>query len=138
LTPDTDVERVTTSASYHYGWKRNNWQTTFAWGRNIQHPGEDLDGFLLESLVNFYETHTIFARAERVEKDELFPPGDPREGKTFTVNKISLGYIYDLPKWMHVKLGIGGLGSVHALPSSLTSAYGNTPLSFMLFVRAKL
>jgi len=138
LTAGTDVERVTASVSYHYAWKENNWQTTFAWGRNIQHPGPDLDGFLLESLVNFQETHTVFGRAENVQKDELFPPGDPRDGEVFRVTKISLGYIYDFPKWQHVRFGLGGLGSVHVLPQSLTSTYGDTPLSFMLFVRAKL
>lgn len=138
LDPDRDVERLTASVSYHHSWGDNNWQTTFAWGRNIQHPGPDLDGFLLESLVNFHETHTVFARAERVTKDELFPPGDPRDGQEFTVNKFSLGYIYDFPKWKHMRLGVGGSGSVHILPSSLNSTYGGTPLSFMLFVRVKL
>jgi hypothetical protein len=138
LEADTDVERVTVSVSYHHAWNDNNWQTTFAWGRNIQHPGPDLDGFLLESLVNFQETHTVFGRAENVQKDELFSPGDPRKGDVFRVTKISAGYIYDFPKWQHVRFGLGGLGSVHILPSSLTSTYGDTPLSFMLFVRAKL
>jgi hypothetical protein len=37
------------------------------------------DAGLLESVVIFRETHTIFGRAEIVEKEELFPPGDPRE-----------------------------------------------------------
>lgn len=138
LEPDRDVDRVTASVSYHYAWSENNWQTTFAWGRNIQHPGPNLDGYLLESLVNFRERHTVFARAERVEKDELFPPEDSRDGEVFTVNKVSLGYIYDFPKWMHIRFGLGGLGSVHVLPASLRSTYGDTPLSFMLFVRAKL
>jgi hypothetical protein len=138
LTPDVDVERLTASVSYHYSWDKNNWQTTFAWGRNLQHPGPNLDGFLLESLINFQETHTIFSRAEVVQKDELFPAGDPRDGNVYTVGKISLGYIYDFPKWNHVRLGLGGSGSIHFLPDSLTSTYGDTPLSFMLFVRAKL
>jgi hypothetical protein len=138
LQPDNDVERVTASVAYHHAWRENNWQTTFAWGRNIEHPGADLNGFLLESLVNFHETHTVFARAENVEKDELFAPGDPREDEMFRVNKISAGYIYDFPKWSHVRFGIGGLGSIQILPGSLTSTYGETPLSFMLFVRAKL
>ena len=140
LEPDIDVERVTASISYHYSWheNKNNWQTTFAWGRNIQHPGPSLDGYLLESLVNFHDTHTVFGRAERVDKDELFPPGDPREGQEFTVNKITLGYIYDFPKWNHFKFGLGGSGSAHILPASLNSTYGDTPLSFMLFARVKL
>lgn len=138
LTPEVNVERVTASVSYHHAWEKNNWQTTLAWGRNIQYPGPDLDGFLLESLVNFHETHTIFGRAENVQKDELFPPGDPRDGGVFRVSKISLGYIYDFLKWKHTKFGVGGSGSVHILPDSLKSTYGETPLSFMLFLRAKL
>ena len=138
LEPDVNIERITASVSYHYAWEMNNWQTTFAWGRNVEHPGGPLDGFLLESLVNFDDTHTVFGRAERVDKNDLFPPGNPREGEEFTVNKISLGYIYDFPRWKHARFGVGGLGSVHVLPGSLTSSYGETPLSFMLFVRAKL
>jgi len=138
LDPDIDVERVTASVAYHYAWNENHWQTTFAWGRNFQHPGPELDAFLLESLVNFRKTHTVFGRVENVQKDELFPPGDPRDGEIFRVTKMSVGYIYDFPKWNHVRFGLGGLGSVHLLPGNLTSTYGETPLSFMLFVRAKL
>jgi hypothetical protein len=49
-----------------------------------------------------------------------------------------LGYIYDFPRWRHVKVGLGGLGSVAILPASLISTYGETPPSFMLFARLKL
>jgi hypothetical protein len=138
LEPDTNVERVTASMAYHRSWGGNHWQTLLAWGRNRHHPGADLDGFLLESLVNFQDAHTIFARAEHVEKHGLFPLGDPRDHAVFYVNKISAGYIYDFPKWHQVRFGVGGLGSVHLLPGDLTAAYGETPRSFMLFVRAKL
>jgi hypothetical protein len=138
LAPGIDVERVTASVAWHHRWDENNWQTTLAWGRNIQHPGADLDGFLLESLVNFHKTHTVFGRIENVEKDELFPPSDPRDGEVFRVTKMSIGYIYDFPKWHYVRFGLGGLGSVHFLPGQLTPTYGETPVSFMLFVRAKL
>jgi hypothetical protein len=138
LDPETNLERVTASVSYHHAWEGNQWQTTFAWGRNIQHPGGEPDGFLLESLVNFSHTHTVFGRVENVQKDELFPPGNPRDGEIFRVSKISSGYIYDFPKYRHVRFGLGGLGTVHVLPESLASTYGDTPLSFMLFVRAKL
>jgi hypothetical protein len=138
LEPDVDVDRITSSIAYHLAWGENNWQTTFAWGRNMNHPGETLDGFLLESLVNFNHTHTVFARAEKVDKDELFAEGDPLEGQRFNVNKITLGYIYDFAKWQHAKFGVGGMGSVYLLPASLTPAYGETPLAFSLFVRVKL
>jgi hypothetical protein len=138
LEPDIDAQRITASVTWHYAWANNNWQTAFAWGRNFNDPGHVLDGFLLESLINFHETHTIFGRAERVDKDELFAPGDPLEGQSFTVNKLCLGYIYDFPKWLHLKFGLGASGSIALLPDSLRSTYGDTPLSFLLFARVKL
>ena len=138
LDPVVDTDRTTASISYHRCWEQNNWQTTFAWGRDSNDPGNDLDGFLLESTAIFRETHTVFGRAERVDKDELFAPPDPRHGKPFTVNKLSVGYIYDFPKCHHLRWGIGGLGSVHLLPGNLTRVYGETPLSLMLFARVKL
>lgn len=138
LEPDVNVDRITASVSYHKSWRKNHWQTTLAWGQNRNHPGAVLDGFLLESTVRFHDTHTLFGRAERVEKDEFFPVGHPLDGSRFTVNKVSLGYIYDFPKMQGVTFGVGGLGSVHLLPEGLEPAYGDTPLSCMLFVRAKL
>jgi hypothetical protein len=38
----------------------------------------------------------------------------------------------------HLKLGLGGLGSVYDLPNALKPAYGGTPVSFMIFLRLKL
>jgi hypothetical protein len=138
LHPEVDAQRLTVSATYHRKWKTHHWQTTAAWGQNRNDPGRSLDAFLAESAVRFHDTHTVFARAENVEKDELFPEGDPVEGRKFTVNKLSLGYIYDFPRWKHFKAGVGGVGSAHLLPDSLDSAYDDTPLSFLIFLRAKL
>ncbi|MBI3010083.1 MAG: hypothetical protein HYY57_03755 [Candidatus Omnitrophica bacterium] len=138
LEPEQDTNRFTISASYHHRWDRTHWQTTAAWGRNRNDPGRDLDGFLVESLVNFNKTHIVFGRAETVEKSELFFEADPLHGKSFTVHKVSLGYIYDFPEQHQVQWGLGGLGSLHFLPERLEEAYEETPFSFMLFIRAKL
>lgn len=138
LEPEKDTDRGTVSASYHKTWGRNNWQTTFAWGVNMNDPGRTLHGFLLESTLNLHKTHTVFGRAETTAKDELFPEGDPLHGRVFDVTKVSLGYIYDFPEWQHLQWGIGGLGSLHCLPNRLDEPYGETPFSFMLFARVKL
>lgn len=138
LEPEVDADRVTVSASYHKAWGRQHWQTTAAWGRNRNDPGRDLDGVLIETLLNIQKTHTLFGRVETVEKNELFEEGDALHGKSFTVHKASLGYIYDFPEWREVQWGIGGLGSLHFLPNRIESAYDQTPFSFMVFVRAKL
>jgi hypothetical protein len=139
LHPLVDENRVTASASYNRRLgERSNWQTTFAWGRRDFAPGHTLDGFLLESALLPDNTHTVFGRAERISNDELFEAPDPRAGRVFTIDKLSLGYIHDMPFLEHVKAGAGGLVSVYAFPKALASAYGSDPVSFMLFIRAKL
>ena len=62
---------------------------------------------------------------------------DPRAEQKYRVGKLTLGYVYDLPRNGHLKLGVGGLASRYRLPGELTPVYGN-PTSFMLFARAKL
>jgi hypothetical protein len=138
LTPNVNQQRVTVSVSYQKHWEGIDWGTTFAWGENFNSPGNTLFAFLLESTVVLHDQHTFFARAENVQKDELFQSSDPREGEIFDVTKFSAGYIYDFPRWHHLKFGIGGLGSAYVLRESLHSTYGSEPLSFMLFVRVKL
>jgi hypothetical protein len=92
---------------------------------------------LLESAVRLSRSHTVFGRAERADKNELFLAGDPRADEKFRVGKLTLGYVYDLPRDGHFKLGVGGLVSRYRLPAELSSVYGN-PTSFMLFLRAKI
>lgn len=138
LEPDVDQNRLTASAGYNVPWNQNNWQTTFAWGRNFNKPGHILDGYVLESAVVLAHTHTVFGRAENVEKDELFTEEDPRFGTIYRVSKLSVGYIYDFLHLKYGQFGIGGLASVYSLPSALDTVYGKTPTSYMVFVRAKL
>ncbi|HEU5048230.1 MAG TPA: hypothetical protein VFT64_10360 [Rickettsiales bacterium] len=138
LEPDVNQHRTTASATYNLPFNDNNWQTTFAWGLDENSPGHSLHALLLESAVKLHDTHTFFGRGEWAQKDELFDETSPLAGETFNVGKLSLGYVYDMPLAEHVKLGLGGLGSVYALPDSLTPYYGSNPASFMLFARVKL
>jgi hypothetical protein len=138
LDPDVSERRFTTSATYNRPFGDNNWATTFAWGRKMLHPGPDLDGFLLESAVTLDDSHTFLGRIERVAENELFDDTSPLHGRVFDVNKLSLGYVYDIPVAEHLKFGLGSIGSVYALPGSVADAYGGTPASFMVFVRLKL
>ena len=79
--PDDDVTRTTASAIYHGAFLAASWQTTFAWGRNAPSEGAATDTFLLESVVRLGQPNTFFARAERADKNELFPAGDPLAGQ---------------------------------------------------------
>lgn len=137
LEPDVDTRRTTVSASFNRPFPNANWQTTLAWGRNDNIPGKILDGFLLESTLVFRHQHTFFSRFERVAKDELFTESSPLHGEKFTVNKMTLGYIFDFLVWKHVKWGIGSSLDLNILPESLKSSYGDMPLGYMIFVRLK-
>jgi plastocyanin len=138
LEPDVDQKRTTASVAYNQPLETGNWQTTFAFGLNNNDPGRSTNAFLLESSLTLQDTHTFFGRGEYVEKDELFEPPSPLAGDVFDVGKLSLGYIYDIPVAKHVKIGIGGLGSVYALPGALDSFYSDDPASAMVFARMKL
>ena len=137
LEPGVSQHRVTASAIYNRKLEHGNWQTTLAWGQNNQQPGPTSNAYLLESAIGWYG-HTVFARIENDQKDELFPAGDPLHGRMFEVAKFSLGYVYDIPVSEHLALGLGAVASLYALPSALDSAYGSNPSSYMMFVRVKL
>jgi hypothetical protein len=137
LQPDVSVRRTTASVSYNapLGFP---WQTTFAWGRNDPSTGEASDGWLLESEARLTPVNTVFARLERVDKDELFLPGAPLYGQTFIINSLSVGYIHDFIRLGALDLGLGGLVSTYAYTATLNPSYGYRPTSFMVFARARL
>src|SRR5262249_22361966 len=86
LEPETNVDRTTLSIAYDQPLGRGNWQTTLAWGRNEPSQHETTTGYLLESAVQLNGRHTLFARAETVEKNELFAESAPLAGRVFRVN----------------------------------------------------
>jgi hypothetical protein len=137
LEPDVSVRRSTASVSYNAPvgvW----WQTTVAFGHNSPSSGAGSNAWLLESALKPAPAHTLFARLERVDKDELFLPGEPLFGHSFTIGKLSVGYIYDFLRWGALDLGLGGLISSYSFPSTLNETYSFRPTSFMVFVRARL
>lgn len=138
LHPDINTKRVTVSATHNLPLDDGNLATTLAWGRNNNDGSEALDAFLLESSLALNSHHTIFARLENVEKDELFPEEEPQHGEVFRVSKLSAGYIYDIFDYSHIRFGVGGEGSISLIPRSIEPAYGSDPLSFFIFLRAKI
>jgi hypothetical protein len=137
LQPTINVQRTTASVSYNAPigqW----WQTTLAFGRNVPTAGAASDGWLLESAALLTPSDTVFARLERVGKDELFLPGAALYGRTFSINALSVGYIRDFAHLMGVRFGVGGLIGSYSYPEELDASYGERPVSFLVFVRARL
>jgi hypothetical protein len=138
LEPDVDVDRTTASAIHAAQWGAGHWETTLAWGRNRSRPGPTLDAITLESAAQLGGRHTLFARAERVEKNELFSEGDPRERQVFEVGQVSAGYRFDFWRSEHVAIGLGALGSVSIVPRAIRDAYGDDPTSGIVFGHVEL
>jgi hypothetical protein len=138
LEPGVAVRRSTASVSYNAAAPGQWWQTTLAWGHNAPAQGTASSGWLIESALKLTVAQTLFARVERVAKDELFLPGTPLAGESFTVDKLSLGYLYDFLEHDALVVGVGGLASTYSYPAALNPIYGYRPDSFMLFVRARL
>jgi hypothetical protein len=137
LEPGVNVNRTTASVTYNAplaSW----WQTTLAFGHNTPSEGASSSAWLLESALRLGPAHTLFARAERVGKDELFLPGQALYGPTYAIEKLSVGYIHDFVHSGALNLGLGGLVSTYSYPAALNPAYGYRPTSFMVFVRARL
>jgi hypothetical protein len=164
LHPTIDVRRYTASLIYAGG-GRGRPQATLAWGRNVRSAdlpticplattasfaatcaaaapayaaSRTSDALLAEATVQAGRRHAVFLRAERVEKDELFPSYDPFHVRVFPLGSVQAGYRYELPIRGPVGWGLGASGAVALLPEFLANEYGRRPLSYWIFARARL
>ncbi len=139
LEPEVNQDRITASAMYDGTWgDTGRWETMLAWGQNQNRPGHTLNAYAAEGAFESGERHTVFARFERVEKDELFIAPDPRAGDVFDVAELTAGYRYDFLHRDHVAVGLGAAGSLSLIPSGLQGPYGDSPASALLFLHAAL
>jgi hypothetical protein len=101
-------------------------------------PSRVLDAVLAEGSLRVGLRHAVFVRAERVEKDELFPSFDPFHIRVFPVGSVQAGYRYQLPIGGPVSWGLGTAGGVALIPEFLANEYGRRPLSYWVFAGARL
>jgi hypothetical protein len=139
LQPLVDTRRLTASLISNVLWKDLVWQRTLAWGMNDEsedpasgEPALELKAFLLETTLKAGQEHTVFMRAEFVDKDGLLA------GQVFSVEKVTAGYVRDFPLGSHLVVGLGGLGSLAVVPPGLEPAYGGGLFSYTFFTRLKL
>ncbi len=133
--PDEDEQRTT--ASVHYA--TSELSAMLAFSAKDRKPGPTLTAWLAEVNWNLDHHHTLFARAENVLNDELFPEHtDPLHEVPFRVSKFQAGYAYRLPLTGPLNLALGGTVSAYAKPRALDAAYGDKPLGYTLFARLAL
>jgi hypothetical protein len=115
------------------------WASTAIYGQNA-HAGETAShSGLLETEAILDRRHTVFARAEYVQKSahDLQLAAFPDEQR-FNVAALSLGYIRDFTRGRGVTLGLGARGTVNMVPSAMETAYGSrTPVGGMVFLRLR-
>jgi hypothetical protein len=138
LEPDVNQERTTATAIYDAQWDDGHWEVLLGWGRDQNRPGHTLGALTVEATAEVFEAHTMFFRAERVQKDELFLPSDPRAGFVFSVGELTAGYRFDFWRVDHFAAGVGFLGTAALIPESLREAYGQSPTSGALFLHVGL
>ena len=128
--------RQTASAEYVKPWMNGSWATSLVWGRvHKVLENRNLNGYLLETTANFQSRNYAFSRLELVDKDELFP-GNPSL-PTFRIGAYTFGGARDLVHNHLWQLALGADLTVYSKPAALDAAYGNRPISFQIFLRAR-
>jgi len=135
LEPDVDQDRMTASAMREGRFAgTGRWEATLAWGEDRDRPGHVLGALSGEAALQAGDRHTLFARLEHVEKDDLFVAPDPRSGQVFDVGEVTAGYRYDFLRREHSVLGLGASVTLALVPGGLQGAYGDSPTSALVFL----
>ncbi len=128
--------RQTASVEYVKPWANGSWATSLVWGRvHKVLENRNLNGYLLETTANFQSRNYVFSRLELVDKDELFP-GNP-SAPTYRIGAYTFGGARDLVHNHLWQLALGADLTVYSKPATLDAAYGNQPVSFQIFLRAR-
>jgi hypothetical protein len=144
--PDVDIRRTTASLQYNKSFDRGNWASAFVWGRNhASSPGEthNLNGYTVESTVNFLDKNYLYTRLELVDKNELLRPSDRAllgitdDHPSFRIGAYTFGGARDLWNTDKVSFAIGSDLTFYSKPSILDGIYGSHPVSWKLFFRVR-
>jgi hypothetical protein len=144
--PNTDIRRATASLQYNRPFHRGNWASAFVWGRNHTSSSTEihnLNGYTLESTVNFLNKNYVYTRLELVDKDELLRPSDRAllgitdDHPSFRIGAYTLGGVRDIWNNEKVSMGIGSDITFYSKPSVLDRIYGANPVSWKLFFRIR-
>jgi len=145
LAPLESAHRVTASAIYGTTFGTDGQvATTAIWGANKNSAFRNFsNGALLESEAILDKSNTLMGRVEYVQKSaEDLVLDTPQSGfapdERFNVSSVSLGYIREVARLRGATLGLGAMGTLNMVPSSLANAYGSrTPVGGVVFVRLR-
>jgi hypothetical protein len=145
LAPNESLHRVTASALHGATLgAQGQWASSLVYGAN-RHSGQTAfsHSVLLESEAVLDARNSVFGRAEYVQKSAADlaldgPPYDLPGDQSFNVGAFTLGYIRDFARFGAGTLGVGAMGTLNVVPSSLASMYGSrTPAGAFFFLRVR-
>ncbi len=128
--------RQTASVEYDKPLALGNWATSAVWGRVHKIATDtNLNGYLLESTVNFLRRDYAFTRLELVDKDELFPQAAVHPA--YRIGAYTFGGVRDVVRNWAWQVGLGADVTFYSKPAALDAAYGEHPVSFQIFLRVR-
>ncbi|HEU0036139.1 MAG TPA: hypothetical protein VFQ53_36250 [Kofleriaceae bacterium] len=139
LEPDVSVQRATASLIWNLRAGDRDLAVTGLVGRNDPSEGPATNAGLAEAALMWRGEHTVFTRAELLEKSghDLALPMELDE-TTFGMASFSAGYVYDVKQLGDVVPGLGFVATVDAIGSDLEPFYGTrVPWGGMVFVRLR-
>jgi hypothetical protein len=141
-----DVRRTTASISYNRPLARGSWATSLIWGRNHEsHGGElfNLNGYTAESTLNFLDRNTLYTRLELTDKNQLLRASDRQllgiteHHPSFRIGAYTGGFAREIWHSEKTSVALGTDLTFYSKPPILDQIYGNTPVSWKIFVRLR-
>ena len=133
LKSDVNEHRLTLSAAYsHELANGDNFSATAYFGQNIVQGSAKSNAWLAEATY-YHGKEAFFARFERVDKDELVnvPTG------SYAINKLLFGFVHNFYSKDQIDYGLGAYAGVYSFPRSLNAYYGDSPVTFGVFLRIR-
>ena len=128
--------RQTASLEYVRPVGSGSWSSSAVWGRKFKVlDRHKLNSYLAESTLNFKSRNYFFGRLELVDKDELFP--SQLLAPIFRLGGYTFGGGRDLVRSSLWQLALGADVTLYSKPIALDAAYGDHPVSFQIFLRAR-
>ena len=141
LNPTESMRRVAASVLHGTTIGTNGqWSTSAIYGAN-SHSGHSMSqSLLVESEAVLDARNLVFGRAEVVQKsaEDLVLPATIGDDAHFNIGAVSFGYMREVTCFGSGTLGIGAMGTLNVVPSTLSPYYGSrTPLGATLLLRVR-
>jgi hypothetical protein len=131
-----DQVRISASATNIRPYRGGEIATSLIWGRvHKTGSGDNLNGYLVESVARFRQSNYVTGRIEFDDKDELGTGSQALRGR---IGAYTLGYTRDFPLVGFLRSGLGANFTTYSMAPELHKVYGQHPVAAMVFLRLRL